>query len=63
MVFMMCMITKIGVFSLSDNQNDEFIKKTDILSNKSEMSFKSIRAKIYIYKIFKSSFCITFLRS
>lgn len=54
------MAAKIGVFSLSDDENDEFVEKADVLSNESEISSENIRAKMYAYKILKISFYITF---
>ena len=59
----MWMTAKIDIFSLSNIENDESIKEADILSNKSKISFKCIRAKKYIYKMFKTSFYITFSKS
>lgn len=58
---MFCIVAKIGIFSSSDNKNDESKKEADISLNKSEINFKSIGTKIYICKMFKISFCITFL--
>ena len=60
---MVCMAAKIDVFSSSDHEDNESVKEADILSNKSEISSESMEAKIYTCKMFKTSFCITFLGS
>lgn len=59
-VFMVYIATKIDIFSSSDDEDDESIEETNVLSNKSEISSKSIEAKMYTYKILKISFRITF---
>lgn len=57
------MITKIGVFLSSNNEDNKCIKKADVLLNKFEISSEKIKAKIYICKIFKISFYIIFSKS
>lgn len=51
---MVQMVAKIGIFLLSDDKDDKSIKKADVLLNKSGICFKSIKAKIYMCKIFKT---------
>lgn len=57
---MVSMVAKLGVFSLSDDKDDESVEEADVSSNKSEISSESIRAKMYACKMFKTSFHITF---
>lgn len=56
----MCIIFKIDVFLLSVDKYNKFVEKANVSSNKSKISFKSIKAKIYICKMFKTFFCIIF---
>lgn len=63
MFFIIYIIVKIAVFLSFNNKNkDKSIKKTDISLYKSNINSKSIKAKIYIFKIFKTFFCKIFLR-
>lgn len=54
-------IIKIDIFLLFIDQNNKFIKKANMILNKSKNSLKNIKTKIYINKIYTTSFYIIFL--
>lgn len=59
---MIYITNKIGIFLLFNDKNDELIKEFNIFLNKFKINLENIKAKIYIYKIFKTFFYIIFLR-